>query len=93
MIVHFVISRSILAHPQYFSNLSSWGCKDVSLFAIITRPSAYVAIFIVILDVPSVYLFLSLCNQRRSHSKNIMNRYGLGMSPWIVLLCIGIFCV
>ena len=93
MIAYFVIPRSIPTYSQYLSNLSIWGCRDVSLFAIIARSSAYTAIFIVILDVPSVYPFLPLCNQRRSGSKNTMDKYGLRVSPWIVPLCIGIFCI
>ena len=51
---HFVIPKSILPYLQYLSSLFSWGCSDVSLFAIIARSSAYAAVFIVILDVPSV---------------------------------------
>ena len=54
MIAHFVIPKSIPAHSQYLFSLFSWGCSDVSLFAIIARSSPYAALFIVILDVPSV---------------------------------------
>ena len=54
MIAHFVIPKSNLAHSQYLFSLFSWGCSNVSLFAIIARSSAYIAVFIVILDVPSV---------------------------------------
>ena len=54
MIAHFVIPRSIPVHSQYLSNLFNWGCIVVSLFAIIARSSAYAAVFIVILEVPSV---------------------------------------
>ena len=54
MIVHFVIPKSIPIHSQYLSSFFSWGCSDVRLFAIIARSSAYAAVFIVILDVPSV---------------------------------------
>ena len=81
MIAHFVIPKSIHVHSQYFSSLFSWGCSDVNLFAIIARSSAYATEFIVILDVPSVYPFFPLCNQHRSGSRNIMNKYGLRVSP------------
>ena len=40
---------------------------------------------------PSVYLYFPFCNHRRSGFRNIMNKYGLKVSPWIVPLCIGIF--
>ena len=54
MIAHFVIPKSIPAHSQYLSSLFNWSCIAVSLFAIITRSSAYATMFIVILEVPSV---------------------------------------
>ena len=54
MIALFVIPKSIHAHSQYLFSLFSWGCSDVRLFAIIVRSFAYAAVFIVILDVPSV---------------------------------------
>ena len=65
----------------------------MSLFVIIARSFAYAAKFIVILDVPSVYLYFPFCNHHKSGSRNIMNKYGLKVSPWIVPLCIGIFFV
>ena len=65
----------------------------MSLFVIIARSSTYAAVFIVVLDVPSVYPSFPLCNQRRSGSRNIMNKCGLRVSPWIVPICIGIFCI
>ena len=74
----------------------------MSLFAIVARSSTYADEFIVILDVPSVFIvildvpsvpYFPLCNHCRSGSRNIMNKYGLRVSPWIVPLCIGIFCV
>ena len=54
MIAHFVIPKSIPTHSHYLSSLFSWGYSDVRLFAIIARSSTYAAVFIVILDVPSV---------------------------------------
>ena len=62
MIAHIMIPKSFPTHSQYLSNFFSWGCCDVSFFAIIARSSTYVAVFIVILDVPSVYLFFPFCN-------------------------------
>ena len=63
----------------------------MSLFVIIARSPAYVAEFIIILDVLSVYPYFPFCNHCKSSSRNIMNKYGLRTSPWIVRLCIGIF--
>ena len=63
----------------------------MSLFVIIARSSTYAAEFIVILDVQSVYPYFPFCNHCKSNSKNIMNKYGLRVSPWIVPLCIGIW--
>ena len=62
----------------------------MSLFVIIARSFAYIAEFIVILDVPNEYPYFPFCNQFRSGSRSIMNKYGLKVSPWIVPLCIGI---
>jgi len=42
------------------------------------------------LHVPNVYPFFPLCSQRSSGSKNMKNRYGLNVSPWMGPLCIGI---
>ena len=53
----------------------------------------YATEFIVILDVPNVYPFLPLCNHLDSGSNNIIKRYGLRVSPYIVPRCIDIFCV
>ena len=63
----------------------------MGLFIIIARSSASVVEFIIILDVPSVYPYFPFCKHRRSDSRNIMNKYGLRVSPSIVPLCIGIF--
>ena len=54
MIAHFVILKSILTYSQYLCSLFNWGCIAVSLFAIIVRSSTYAAMFIVILEVPSM---------------------------------------
>ena len=60
------------------------------MFEIIAKSFAYAAELIVILDVPNVYLFLLVCSQRNSGSKNMRKRYGLSVSPWMVPLCIGL---
>ena len=80
---HFCTPKSINAH-------SSWICNDWRLFEIAARSSAYAVELIVNLDVPNVYPFCSLCNQRCSGSKNIRNKYGLRVSLWMVHVCIGI---
>ena len=60
----------------------------------IARSFAYAAEFIVTFNVPSVQLYFPCCSHRRSGSTNIKNKYGeVGVSPWIVPLCIGVFCV
>ena len=93
MIAHSIIARSIPAHSQYLSTLFGSCCSDVSLLVSIAKSSAYGAEVIVILDVPSVYPCFPCGDHRRSDSRDIMNKYGLTVSPWIVPLCIGIFCV
>ena len=65
----------------------------MSLFVIIARSLAYAVEFIVILDVLSVYPYFPFCNHHRSGFRNIMNKYELRVSPWIVLFCIDIFFV
>ena len=90
VIAHLGTPRSIHAHSQYLSSLSSWVCIDCRLFEMAAKSSAYAAELMVSLDVPSVYPFLSLCSQLNSGCKNIINRYGLSVSPCMVLLCMGI---
>ena len=60
------------------------------MFEIGVRSSVYAEELMVNLDVPNVYPFLPIYNQRSSGSKNMINKYGLNMSPWMVLPCIGI---
>ena len=90
VIAYFGTPRFILAHSQYLSNLFCWVCIDCRLFEMTAKSSAYAAELMVSLDVPSVYLFLPLCNHLSNGSKNIKNRYGLSVSPCMAPLCIGI---
>ena len=90
---HFGIPRSIPAHSQNLSSLFSCVCSDSSLLAIAARSSAYAADEILILDVPNVYPFFPCCSHLSRGSKNMINRYGLRVSPCIVPLCMGIGCV
>ena len=83
---HLDIPISIPAHSQNLSNLFSCVCSDSSLLAISARSSAYAADEILILDVPKVYLLSPCCNYLRRGSKNIINKYGLRVSPCIVPL-------
>ena len=87
---HLGIPRSIPAHSQNLSSLFSCICSDANLLAIAAKSSAYAADEIVTLDVPKVYPLSPCCNHRRSGSKNIINRYGLRVSPCIVPLWMGI---
>ena len=58
--------------------------------AIAARSSAYAADDILTLDVPKVYPLFPCCNHLRRGSRNMINRYGLRVSPCIVPLWMGI---
>ena len=81
MIAHSVIARSIPAHSQYLSTLFGSRCSDVSLLVNIASSSTYGDEVIVILDVSSVYPCFPCGDHCRSDSRNIMNKYGLTVSP------------
>ena len=74
------------AHSQNLSSLLSCVCSDFNLLAIAAKSSAYVVEEIFTLDVPNVYPLFPSCNHLRRGSKNMMNRYGLRVSPCIVPL-------
>ena len=57
-----------------------------SLLAIAARSSAYAADEILTLDVPNVYPLFPCCSHLRRGSRNMINRYGLRVSPCIVPL-------
>ena len=40
-----------------------------------------------------MYPLFPLCNHLRSGSRNMIKKYGLNVSPYIVPLCMGIGCV
>jgi hypothetical protein len=83
---HLGISRSIPAHLQNLSSLFTCVCSDSSLLAIAARSSVYVADEILPLDVPKVYPLSPCYSHLRRGSKNIINRYGLMVSLFIVHL-------
>ena len=83
---HLGIPRFIPTHSQNLSNLFNCICSDSSLLAIAARSSAYAADKTLILDVPKVYPLFPCCNHLRRGSKNIINKYGLRVSPYIVPL-------
>ena len=83
---HLDIPRFIPAHSQNLSSLLSCICNVSSLLAIAARSSAYVANEILTLDVPKVYPLFPCCSHLRSGSRNMINRYGLRVSPCIVPL-------
>ena len=80
------IPRFIPGHSQNLSNLFSCACNDFSLLAIVAKSSAYAADVIFTFDVPKVYPLSPYCSHLRRGSKNIINKYGLKVSPYIVPL-------
>ena len=90
VMAHFCTPKSIPAHSQNLSSLFNCVCIDWILFVIAARSSTYAAELMVSFDVPNVYLFLPLCNHLSNGSRNIMNKYGLRVSPWMVPLWMGI---
>ena len=86
VMAHLGIPRSIPAHSQNLSSLLSCVCSVSSLLAIAARSSAYAADEILTLDVPKVYPLFPCCNHLRRGSRNMINRYGLRVSPCIVPL-------
>ena len=87
---HLGIPRSIPTHSQNLSSLFSCVCSVSSLLAIVARSSAYDVEEILILDVPKVYPLFPCCSHLSRGSKNMINRYGLRISPCIVPLWMGI---
>ena len=85
VIAHLGIPRSIPAHLQDLSSLLSCVSSVSSLLAIAAKSSAYAADEIFILDVPKTYPLFPCCNHLMRGSRNIINRYGLRVSPCIVL--------
>jgi hypothetical protein len=83
---HLGIPRSIPAHSQNLSSLFSYVYNVSSLLAIAARSSAYDADEILTLDVPKVYPLFPCCSHLSRGSKNMINRYGLRVSPCIVPL-------
>lgn len=83
VMAHFCALRSMPAQLQNLSILYSWVCIDWRVFV-------YGAVVIFIFDVPDVKPLLPLCRYLNNSSRNIMNRYGLSVSPWMVPLWIGI---
>ena len=90
VIADFCTPKSIPAHSQNISSLFNCVCIDWRLFVIAARSSAYAAELMISFDVPNVYPFFPLCSHLSSSSKNIKNKYGLKVSPWMVPLWIGI---
>ena len=86
IIAHLGIPRSIPAHSQNLSRMLSCICSDFNLLAIAAKSSAYAAEEIFTLDVPNVYPLFTCCDHLRRCSRNMMNMYGLRVSPCIVSL-------
>ena len=87
---HLCTPKSIPAHSQNLSILFNCVWRVWRLFVIAARSSAYAAELILNLDVPNVYPLLPLCSHLSNGSRNIKNRYGLRVSPWMVPLWMGI---
>ena len=66
---HFYTLKSIHAHSQYISSFSTWICNNWKLFEIVTMSYVFVVELMVNLDVPNIYPFLSLYNQRSNGFK------------------------
>ena len=81
------------AQSQNLSSLLSCICNDFDMLAIAARSSTYVVEGIFTLDVPNVYPIFLCYNHLRRGSKNMMNKYGLRVSPCIVPLWMGMGCV
>ena len=88
VIVHLDIPRSILAHLKNLSSLFNCVCNNANanLLAIAPKSSVHAIDEILTLDVPKVYPLSPCSNHLRRGSKNIMNKYGLRVSPYIVPL-------
>ena len=83
---HLGIPRSMPAYSQILSSLLSCICRDFNLLAMVAKSSVYAAEEIFTLEVPNVYPLFPCCNHLRRGSKNMMNKYGLRVSPCIVPL-------
>ena len=90
IITHLGIPRFIPAHVQNLSSLLSCVWSVSNLLAIAVRSSAYAADEILTLEVPKVYPLFPCCSHLRRDSRNMINRYGLSVSPYIVPLWMGI---
>ena len=93
VIAHLGIPKSMPVHSQNLSSLLNYICSDFNMLAIAAKSSAYVAEEIFTLDVPNVYPLFSCCNHLKRGSRNMMNKYGLRVSPCIVPLRMGMGCV
>jgi hypothetical protein len=60
---------------------------DFMLLVIMAKSSAYAAEFSVYCDVLSLYPRLSCSSHLSRGSRNMIKRYGLSVSPYMVLLC------
>jgi hypothetical protein len=84
---HLGMPNSIFAHWQNLCILFNCGCMDLMLLVIMARSSAYAVAFIVYYDVLSLYHRFLYSSHLNRGSKNIIKRYGLSVSPCMVLLC------
>jgi hypothetical protein len=83
---HLGMPRSIHVHAQNLSILFNCVCSVSSLLVIAARSSAYVADEILTLEVPKVYPLFPCCTHLSRGFKNMINKYGLRISPCIVPL-------
>ena len=83
--------RSMYDHSANFCSLFICGCMCCMLSIIIARSSLHVVVVHVKGDVLKWYPMLSYSSHFRSGSKNMINRYGLRVSLYIVprLISIG----
>jgi hypothetical protein len=84
---HLDMPSSIPAHWQNLSILFICDCMCFISLVIMARSFAYATELSVYCDVLSSYPKLPLYNHLSSGSRDIINRYGLSVSPCMVPLC------
>jgi hypothetical protein len=88
--IHLGMPNSIPVHWQNLSILFIYGCMCFISLIIMAKSSAYAAELSVYSDVLSLYPRLLPSNHLSSSSRDMIKRYGLSVSPCMVLLCMWI---
>ena len=93
VMTHFERLRSISDHSVIFCSLIMWGWMCCILSDIMARSSAYAVVVHVDVDVFKWYPMLFFFSQRSRDYMNIINKYGLRVSPCMVPRLIVIGCI